>query len=63
MSKNNVILLEAHGQFSDSLTEMARESARRMIALALEAEVGELCVPGQIYARLFRWPAHGRLQQ
>ncbi len=42
MSKNNLISLEAHDNFRDPPAELAREGARRMLALALEAEVGEL---------------------
>ncbi len=40
MSRNSPVSLEAHDNFRDPPAELAREGARRM--LALEAEVGEL---------------------
>ncbi len=38
MSKDNLVLLDTHENFSDPPAELAREGTRRM--LALEAEVG-----------------------
>ena len=44
MDKNNVISLENREHFEDPLTDLIRNGARQLIALAVEAEVNELMV-------------------